>query len=85
MISNEVLLQIAQVITLYCGLQGPGVATELRTYVNENPPRYSGNEIVASVSCLKKIWHCTHNTNKASTLATNAHNCISKHLDGELK
>lgn len=79
MISSELILQLIQVVTLYCSIEGPGANVELTVYKNWNGDRDR------SVECFKKIWGCGHDTQDASTLVTLTHGCIGKHMKGELK
>lgn len=73
---NNIILLI-QVISVYCGAEGPGSNIEWQTY-----KRY---EVDTSSICFKKIWECGHKYKNALKIADETNSCISKHIKGELK
>lgn len=80
-LSSATILAIVQSVSIYCGLQGPGMSVEARVYEQN----WVEDHKRTSVSCFKKIWSCTRNTNDAYAMNTRVFNCITQHINGELK
>jgi hypothetical protein len=78
-LSSAAIFGIIQAITMYCGIQGPGVGIEASVYLN-----YFGDKD-KSASCFKKMWKCTRHTDEAETMDSRVFNCITDHSDGKLK
>lgn len=67
----ELALQLIMVVTTYCS--GPGMYYDKNKYY------------INTRTCFSQIWDCGHNTKVASVIPFETHNCITKHLNGELK
>jgi hypothetical protein len=77
--TTEAILQLIQVVTLYCTIGNPGVNIESLVY------KSMWGDRDRSANCFKKIWSCGHATDKSDIIGTLTHNCINKHIAGELK
>jgi hypothetical protein len=71
---NIEALQLIVAITTYC--EGPGRNFEQSMYMTQ-----AG----ASTHCFEKIWKCGHNVTDASVISLQTHNCITKHINGNIK
>lgn len=78
--SSAALLAIVQSVSMYCGLNGPGVSVEFVVY-----PNVWMTDKNRSILCLKRIWACTRQTTQAEVMDTRLFNCITQHVNGELK
>ena len=69
--TDVLILQLITTVTMYCS--GPG-------NVGNSPEVRRGDTL-----CFQKIWSCVHKVKDSIAIVTETHNCITKHVKGELK
>jgi hypothetical protein len=69
--TDILILQLITTITVYCSGSGNlGNSPEIRR---------------GETLCFQKIWKCGHKVSSPIAIVTETHNCVTKHINGELK